>query len=393
MYIVDIQRRGLQMSILEPVLAQKFIDKTASHLEYNINIMNDKGIIIASKDTSRVGDFHEVAFSMLNGTIDTGIVNKNEKYLGTKPGVNLFVDYKSKHVGVICVTGDPENVSSFAGLVKISLEVMLEYELQMEGKRRRKNKTEQFLYYLLFEEGMNAKVAHKMADELELDKEILRVCIHIKHDSKNNNPKKIVKALTKAEGYSFHDIIAIARNDDIIMFKTVGGALLEAIKNSRYIVEEYYNAFIKEIAQEYNVDEISFIVGSLQNNIGKYKISYSHTQELGLQVKTPSGIHFFNDHVLDYYRSLVTIKAYDNVFNVYETLFNEEDKNQFVEMIQVLNENNYNVVYSAKVLYIHRNTLLFRLNKLKEMLNIDPIAKSEDREFLNELSYYFSQKQ
>lgn len=90
------------MSILEPELAQKFIDKIAKHLEYNINIMNDKGIIIASKDASRVGNFHEVAFSMLEGTLETGIVNENQKYLGTKPGVNLFIDYKNKHEGVMC---------------------------------------------------------------------------------------------------------------------------------------------------------------------------------------------------------------------------------------------------------------------------------------------------
>ncbi len=29
------------MPILEPALAQKFIDKTAKHFEYNINIMNE----------------------------------------------------------------------------------------------------------------------------------------------------------------------------------------------------------------------------------------------------------------------------------------------------------------------------------------------------------------
>lgn len=79
------------MSVLEPTLARKFIEKTAGHLDYNINIMNDEGIIIASKDESRIGNFHEVAFSMLEGTRDTGVVRKDDKFLGTKPGVNLFI--------------------------------------------------------------------------------------------------------------------------------------------------------------------------------------------------------------------------------------------------------------------------------------------------------------
>jgi len=77
---------------------------------------------------------------------------------------------------------------------------------------------------------------------------------------------------------------------------------------------------------------------------------------------------------------------------VYDTLFSEKDKKQIAETVEALSKNNYNVVYSAKALYIHRNTLLFRLNKLKDVLNIDPIASAADREFFNELAYYFSRK-
>lgn len=379
------------MSILEPALAQKFIDKTAKNLEYNINIMNDKGIIIASKDASRIGKFHEVASSMLNGTLETGIVEENQKYLGTKPGVNMFINYKSKHVGVICVTGNPDNVKAFAGLVKTSMEAMLEYELQMEGERRRKGKAEQFLYYLLFEEDIDLAVAKKMADGLELNQDLIRVCILIKYDSEYSS-RKIIKALTNAQGHSFQDIITIARNDDIIMFKVVSSKLSEAITDYKYIIEEYINEFIKKIPEDYNTNKISFFIGSMQTGIDRYRASYIHAQELGLQIKELDGIHFFNNYILNYYRSLVTMKVSDNVFNVYDTLFSEDDKKQLVETVEALSKNNYNVVYTAKALYIHRNTLLFRLNKLKGLLNIDPVANAEDREFFNELAYYFSRK-
>lgn len=379
------------MSILEPALAQKFIEKTAKDLDYNINIMNDKGIIIASKDDSRIGNFHEVAFGMLNGTLDTGVVKENQKFLGTKPGVNLFIDYKNKHVGVICVTGNPDTVGSFAGLVKTSMEAMLEYELQMEGERKRKDKAEQFLYYLLFEDNVDMKVANKMSEELEFNKNLSRVCILIKYSSEFSS-KKLVKALISAEGHSRQDLITLARNDDIILYKTLSNNLSEAIRDYKMIIEEYIEAFYKKLPDDYDATKINIFVGSLQSHINKYKGSYIHAQELSMQVKAQSGIHFFNDHILNYYRNLATIKAYDDVFNAYDDMFSEEDKKLIVETVQALYKNNYNVVYSAKELYIHRNTLLFRLNKLKEALSIDPIANAEDREFFNELAYYFSRK-
>lgn len=271
------------------------------------------------------------------------------------------------------------------------MEAMLEYELQMEGDRRRKDKAERFLYYLLFEENIDSDVANKMADVLELKQDWIRACIIIKYDS-GFNPRKIVEALTNAEGHSHQDIITIARNDDIIMFKAVDAKLTEAIKDYRCTIEEYLNNFIKKLPEEYDANKISFFVGSLQRYIDKYRGSFIHAQELGLQIKEKNGIHFFNDYILDYFRSLATIKAYDNIFNVYDTLFSEKEKKQLAETVEVLSKNNYNVVYSAKALYIHRNTLLFRLNKLKDVLNIDPIASAADREFFNELAYYFSRK-
>ena len=379
------------MSILDPALAQKFIDKTAKYLEYNINVMNDKGIIIASKDTSRIGDFHEVAYGMLNGTIDSGVVKENQKFLGTKPGVNMFIDYKNKHEGVICVSGNPETVHVFANLMKTFMEAMLEYELQMEGERRRKDKAEQFLYCLFFEENGDISAAKSMAAELGLNPDLLRTVIIMKHDYKDN-PKRIVETLNKAEGYSFQDIIAIARNDDIIMFKAINEKPTDAIKDYKYVIDEYVKDFFKKLPEDLDVNKISFFVGSLQTDVEKYRASYIHAQELAFLIKGKAGIYYFNDYILDYYRNLVTIKVYDNIFSTFEPLFTKEEKKILSETVDALSKNNYNVVNSAKALFIHRNTLLFRLNKIKDVLNIDPISNSPDRRFLNELAYYFNRK-
>lgn len=379
------------MSILEPALAQKFIDKTAKHLEYNINIMNDKGIIIASKDATRVGNFHEVAFRMLEGTRDSGVVKEDQLYLGTKPGVNLFIDYKNRHVGVICVTGNPENVHSFANLVKTSMEAMLEYEIQMQNERKMKDKTEQFLYYLLFDEASDEGIAANMAEKLDVDQAMTRVCMVIKWDPALKS-HRILDGLLKAQGHSHHDLLTTARNEDIILLKSLGADPGEAIRDYKEKIEGYVESFLSDLPEGCSRENFRFYVGSLQNRFLHYRKSFLHAQELSLQVKEKQGICYFNDHVLNYYRSLANIKAYNEVFNAYEGLLSEEEKKQMVEIVEALRNNNYNIVYSAKELFIHRNTMLFRLNKLKEILNLDPVQKAEDREFFNELAYYFKNK-
>ena len=378
------------MSILQPSLAQKFIDKTAKDLQYNINIMNEKGIIIASKDSSRIGDFHEVAYGILNGTLESGVVRDNKIYIGTKPGVNMVISYKNKPAGVICVTGDPDTVSTFATLVKRSMEAMLEYEMQIEAEHHKKSKIDQFLYYLLFDQSITPTIACTLADSIGFNMKLLRSCIIVSYDA-DYSQKKIVQALTSAEGYSNQDIMTIAKNNDIIIFKSLTKDFSEAIREYRDIIQKYIYDFYKKLPNSYNKDKINIYVGTIQRAFDKYRYSYVHAQELELLTKEKSDIFFFNDFILDYNRNLVTIKTYDNIFNIYNELFDEEDQKQISETIDILAKNNYNIVNSAKALYIHRNTLLFRLNKIKDILNIDPISNSTDREFLNEFAYYFRQ--
>ncbi|MDG5786167.1 sugar diacid recognition domain-containing protein [Evansella sp. AB-P1] len=379
------------MSILDHALSQKFIDKTAAYFEHNVNIMDDKGIIIASKDHSRVGDFHEIAFNMLNGKIESGIVNEEQKYLGTKLGVNLFIDYKNKHIGVIGVSGNPETVQVFAEMLKTFIEAMLEYEIHMEAERSHRNRGEQFLHYVLFDEHVDLSIANSMADDLGLSRNLLRVCIVLKND-RNLEYKKVVQALKNCEGYCHDDIVTMARNNDIILFKAIDVNVEEAIVHFRVTIEEYLTSFLEKLSEKKHNPTWTIFVGTLQGSINKYRESYLHAQQLTLQAKGKKGVYFFNDYIWDYYRNLATIKAYDDIFSVYNELFSNEEKKQIAETVEVLRKNNYNVVSSSKELYIHRNTLLFRINKLKEALNIDPIANAAHREFLNELAYYFSRK-
>lgn len=378
------------MSVLGPALAQNFIDKITENFKFNVNIMNSKGIIIASKDETRIGDFHEVASGMLNGTIDTGIVNGSEKYLGAKPGINMFIDYKGEHVGVICVTGNPDTVEAFAGLVKASMEIMLESESQIEKTRIQRNNEEDFLYYLLFEQVINKTKVDSWADDLNIDKNLIRIPVLIKFPS-SYDYKEIIRVLRRAEGYSNKDIMTISRNNNIIIFKSVGSKSLENIQGYKKIIQDYISKVLSQLPNRYDGEKFNFHIGTLQNDIKKYRTAFNHAQKLAL-ITEGEQICFFTDYVLDYYRSIVTMKEYDDIFSLYNRLIDEQDKKMISETVKALNENNYNIVNTSKKLFLHRNTVLFRFNKIKEILNVDPIQRASDREFLNELVYYFDNK-
>ena len=43
---------------LDQIIAQKIVKQLSGVIKYNINIMDENGIIIASVDTARIGLFH-----------------------------------------------------------------------------------------------------------------------------------------------------------------------------------------------------------------------------------------------------------------------------------------------------------------------------------------------
>ncbi len=293
--------------------------------------------------------------------------------------------------GVICVTGVPDYVAPFATFVKNSIETMLEYELQMEGKRKKRNRLEQFMYYLLFEENIDMSLAHSLADQMELNKTVPRVAIIIKCQKKYDS-RVVMKTLLTSEHNSYLDITTLTRNDNVVLFKAMPDMKTENLVEYREYIMEFIESFLDNLPTNECRQDFAIYVGTIQTAIEHYRASYNQAQEISIHIKNPSGVHFFNDHILDYFRSLVNMNVYDDIFNIYNDMFSEDDKDMVAETVEVLSRNNYNVVSSAKDLFIHRNTLVFRLNKIKNTLNIDPIANASEREFLNELSYYFRHK-
>ncbi len=377
------------MSVLDVELAQKFIEKIVKNLHFNVNVMNEKGIIIASKDKGRVGDFHEVAFNLLNGKMTNGIVKKIDegKFINTKAGINMFIEYEREKVGVICVSGNPAEVEVFAELVKTSMETMLEYEFYRENQRRKKTDIDKFMHYLLFEENMEMHIAKKMADEIYFKEDLHRV-VMIVHNGTMLDNAVVIEQLQKAKGASKVDLITVVRNDNIVLLKYVEDAQGNVLTHFRDDIKAYYEHVMQLLPEKVEQDKITFFVGTLQKNIERYRGSYMNAYFLYSQLKYRQGIYFFNDCLMDYLRSMLTMKAYDNIFSVYKEFFSQSDQIMIYETVDALNNNNYNLVNSAKELFIHRNTMVFRINKIREILKIDPLVNGRDKEFLNELAFY-----
>lgn len=109
--------------MLNVELAEKIIDQLTECTDYNINIMDDRGIIVASRDKSRVGTFHEIAFEIVQKKLEVKEVEAKDNFLGTRAGINMALEYERRIIGVLSITG--ENVESLRPTTGVFMAWML----------------------------------------------------------------------------------------------------------------------------------------------------------------------------------------------------------------------------------------------------------------------------
>ena len=80
------------------------------------------------------------------------------------------------------------------------------------------------------------------------------------------------------------------------------------------------------------------------------------------------------------------------MFQAFCSALDDETKETLVELTGALDRNDYNLVKSSQDLFIHKNTLVFRLNKIREQLNVNPVQKTREREFLKYLCRYLKSR-
>ncbi len=380
----DFVYRGERM--IDVALADKFVKKAANYTQYNINVMNEKGIIIASSDSSRTGSFHEVAYDIMSADKEIVEVVGSDRFQGGRIGINMALLYKKKMVGVVGVSGEPEEIRDTALLIKMALETMLEYEVQNRKHYQQQNLKTRFIDGLLYQEEADSEgELTAVSEQLGYDPHLLRIPVLICFEPQTD-AWKILDFMKEHAVLSLQDIAAVTRNNNVIIFKNFREQR-EIPGQYRYMVREALDRLDECLARQGVA--CRYYIGSFQEKYCFYKKGFQHCGWLREYCKSQEGkVWFFYDYVGEYMRNMAPVIELNRIFSSLCGQVDQETKNSLIELVETLYRNNYNLNESSRELYIHKNTLIFRYNKIKNMFQVNPMQSTADREFLNWLVFY-----
>lgn len=354
-------------------IAQRIVNLMMEVIDYrNINIMDCDGFILASGEPNRVSTYHKGADDVIKSGKSIEIYPGDvEKFPGAKQGVNLPINIEGKVIGVVGVYGHPDEVRMVAKLVKNSVELALEQYLISEQVNLVKDLNNQMIRKLIFnpisesEEEILclSKVSH-------VDLKLRRCAVVIKLDKFSNDEVyesvnamgEIEKLLTNNNYITNNDFFGII-NHYFIIFKDIADE-----KRSTYIDN------ILHTLKDKQPFDTRIGLGNSYNDLYGYKKSFNEAVELiSISKNAPLDINDFETQAKYLLHKIQTDASEPFIKKLYLSILNENNKvpEWFYKTLDSLFEHNLNLNETAEALFVHKNTLVYRLKKIEQITGLN----------------------
>ncbi|ASA23330.1 CdaR family transcriptional regulator [Paenibacillus donghaensis] len=316
--------------------AQSIVNRMMKDIPYNINIMDQTGIIIGSGNQERIGTLHHGAVKAIK---QKKIVEINNDEAMVKKGINLPIELNGKIVGVVGISGEVQETRPFGNLVKSAVILLIDQSMILEKENLKNNLKQEFWSLIINSDTLYTK---------DLINQALTYNIHLTKPSQ---------------------IIYVESPDEIAEDITTSLASFKMSKNSLCIVVQ-------------ETDKMEIFEQQIRNQHPDAFISISNMNDTisdGL-VQAKSALRvlrgvYFNEKTIFYSKcefiaDLSKLHRNDTKADRLAHLLEKND--ELIQTLQVYLNCNLNANETAGRLMIHRNTLNYRLNKITKVTGKDP---------------------
>jgi carbohydrate diacid regulator len=367
---------------LNDLMAQEIVDRTMRIIDTNINVMDARGRIIGSGDQERVGELHEGALLVLSQGRVVDIDDAVARHLhGVRQGINLPLRLEGDIVGVIGLTGAPETLRQYGELVCMTAEMMLEQSRLMHLLAQDRRLREELVMNLIQAEEHTPALV-EWAQRLGIDLNQPRVVAVVEVDSGQlgvdsamEELQRLQNALTTPER---NNLIAIVSLTEMVVLKPALNAFGRwDADDHRRRVEQLLSRMEESGHPRFRIALGNYFTG--QGAIARSWRTARTTMMVGKQRMPEQRCYFYQDLMLpvlldglrggwqanELARPLARLKSMDNNGLLRRTL-------------NAWFRHNVQPLATSRALFIHRNTLEYRLNRVAELTGLN-LSNFDDR--------------
>ncbi|WP_188454569.1 PucR family transcriptional regulator [Virgibacillus oceani] len=364
--------------------AQRIVKAVSEISPFPISLSDEKGYIIGDTNISRIGSLHKPSIEVIQE--NNAILYDNEKISkmnNVLPGVAvpLTLDYKT--VGVLGIIGDPKEVEPYADLIKKYVEMMWNETIRTHIEDLEAKTIETFVQYILLNETVNKERVREYCRMLQIDYSCNRYCILIDiGDSLLENvqdkqqaflldsfKKTLLDCVTRAFGQHGSSICAFLNTEKIVLLNT-------SENENEYLVmmKEFMNKSQQflQMLTVYHIHQVSIAAGNMCSSIDRLYQSYHEAESLtrfGRKTAiSPAVYTYYNWKILlEMLPFRIDSDMHGKLLLRLRPLLDNDAFDELRYNFITYCDNNMNISKAAKALYIHRNTLIYRLKKIDSL--------------------------
>ena len=330
-------------------LFQRVIHQMKDAVDGVIGVIDGTGAIIACSDLSRIGEIRQGVKEELSYSSDS-VISGGFTYRA--------IGSATKTEYIVFAEGEGKEADRTAMLLSISLS-------NIKNLYDEKYDKTSFIKNIILDNILPSDIYVK-SKELHFSTEDVRVAMLIRFISKTEMlPYDIVLSMFPDRA---KDYVINVDEHDIVLVKEVkaGVDIREIEKQAKNICDTIYSEFFAKVAVG---------IGTPVDNIKDLARSYKEAQ-VALEV----GKVFDTDKNVNSYENLgIGRLIYQLPTTLCEMFLHEVFKDGSIEFldretlmtIQCFFENNLNVSETSRKLFVHRNTLVYRLEKIRKLTGLD----------------------
>ncbi len=314
-----------------------------------IGVVDEKGTVIACSQLSHIGEVRSDVVDEIAYTFETIVING---YTYKSVGTHTRAEF------IVFAEGDDDLSRTLASMISVAATNL---KTLYDEKYDKSN----FIKNIILDNILPGDIYIK-AKELRFDSDINRVVYLIRFHNKGDViPFDVVQNLFPDKT---RDYVVSVSETDIVLVKE----LKTASENKS--IEAYAKSIVDTASGEFYY-RVTVGVGSVVTNIKELARSYKDAQ-VALEV----GKVFDNEkNVISYENLGIGRLIYQLPSTLCEMFLQEVFKKGSLESldhetlmtIQAFFENNLNVSETSRKLFVHRNTLVYRLDKIKKVTGLD----------------------
>lgn len=366
-------------------LAKELVDVTTSLVGgRTVNIMNTEGIIIASSDAARIGTFHQGALEAArSGKLVSIRSDQLEQYPGAKEGCNMPLRVSGSTIGVVGLRGEPSEIQYLARLLEVYAAKCYQLEAMARPRLAESELRSQLLCFLLMPTDDSIARARSLIESMKLRLEFPLTVAVISFPDREPAAERedLIDFLSKRNLLKTDEDVWGMVNDRLVLLQGGDGSSWSQLKQP-----ECRSFFL----------HCRISISDPCQGIWDIHHCYEQASSLDLMSAEP-----FNDirrlsTRCDYMLYATSAGCGDFLDSLYQKLtdaFHAPELNMVLQTAKSYYEHNHSVSRAAQALFIHKNTLQYRIRRLSEVLELHKCTCFEQEYLIRLLLEHHKRKQ